>query len=366
VARELGLEQEQVIPDAIPQAQRLVAHEVDPDDARDLADLAGRLEAATALFRGGELELARQQATAVLEQLRRAPHLPGAAGLAWQTHVLFARIEWTAGDTAPAEAALRRAVALDPEAELSTRRVPPDLAERYAAQREAMLSQRDTWTRPELDVDLRGAQVELDGRIGMRPLPPGEHFVVVRWPGTPPAAGVLDGLQRPALMRPKTRIGSRLPVRAREAQRICDALELQQLVLARVRAGRLGLQTYRCGVGYGEAWYSEEGADEAATWGGVGVSLAVGAPHRAFQRKRSPLLDRKPWPAARPPVVAREGEPPGDSPVEPTPKKPWYRRAWVWVLVGGVVVAGVTTGAVLGTRQPNREIVANFPQWTRE
>jgi hypothetical protein len=50
--------------------------------------------------------------------------------------------------------------------------------------------------------------------------------------------------------------------------------------------------------------------------------------------------------------------------VDDTPKKPWYRRAWVWVLIGGVVVAGVTTGAVLGTREPDRRIVANVPDWT--
>jgi hypothetical protein len=240
VARELGVEAEQVTADAIALAQRLVAHTVDPEDARGLADLAGRLEAAAALFRGGELDLARQQAGAVLQQLRRNPELPGAATLAWDAHVLFARIEWTAGDTAAAEAALRRAVVMDPEAELSTRRVPPDLAERYEQERAAILARRDTWVRPELGVDLRGAQVELDGRIGMRPLPPGEHFVVVRWPGTPPAAGILGGRLPLALARPQTRIGSGLPVRAPQAQRICDTLELQQLVLARVRAGRLG------------------------------------------------------------------------------------------------------------------------------
>ncbi len=29
---------------------------------------------------------------------------------------------------------------------------------------------------------------------------------------------------------------------------------------------------------------------------------------------------------------------------------PWYKRWWVWTIVGGVVVAGATTAAVLGTR----------------
>jgi hypothetical protein len=275
-------------------------------------------------------------------------------------------MEWTAGDTAGAEAALRRAVALDPEADLSTRRVPPDLAERYEVERAAIIAGRDAWVRPELGIDVRGAQVELDGRIGMRPLPAGEHFVVVRWPGTPPAAGIIGGKAPLQLTRMPTRIGSRLPVRAREAQRVCEELELQQLVLARVRAGRLGLQTYRCGQGYGEVWYSEERADDERTWGGVGIAMALDVPRRAFRGKRSPLLDRAPWPESTPPLVAtnRNGE--VDTPVEPKPKKPWYRRAWIWVLVGGVVVAGVTTGAVLGTRQPDREIVANFPDWTSD
>lgn len=363
VARELGLEPELVIDDAVRLAQRVVAYTVSRDDAHDVADVAGRLEAATALFRGGELDLARQQASAVLDQLRRAPHLPGAAGLAWQAHVLLARIEWTAGDTAEAQAALRRAAVLDPEADLSTRRVPPDVVELYDTERAAILDARASWARPALDVDLRGAQVEIDGRIGMRPLPPGEHFVVVRWLGSPPAAGVVSGKGPLQLQRPPRRIASGLPVQARDAERVCDELRLEQLVLARVRDGRLGLHAYRCDHGYGDVWYADEGASEAATWSGVEAALDLAAPDRAFRARRSPLLDRKPWPVTTPPKVASGRGEGTDGTADTTTKKPWYRRAWVWVLIGSVVVAGVTTGAVLGTREPDRQVRANFTDW---
>ena len=359
VATELGVEEDAVLLDAQRRAQRLVAHALTEDDARDSADLAGRVQAATALFRGGELALARQQASAVLEQLRRAPHLPGAARLAWQTHVLFGRIAWTSGDTEQAENALRRAVVLDPGASLSTRRVPPDLAALYRMQREAVLADRDNWKRPELGVDLDGAQVELDGRIGMRPLPPGEHFVVVRWLGAPAAAAMLRPNAKPELTRPATKIASGLPIRGPQAQRICDELELGQLVLARTRGGRLGMQVYRCGEGFGTVYYSDETIRDDAVWDGV--AIAVGGD--AFKGKRSPLLDRTPWPKSSPDSIEPATGPIDGGPTDTT-KKPWYKRAWIWVVVGAVVVGAVTTGAVLGTRKPNRVIEANIEEWT--
>ena len=35
------------------------------------------------------------------------------------------------------------------------------------------------------------------------------------------------------------------------------------------------------------------------------------------------------------------------------PSRPWYKQWWVWTIVGGVVVAGATTAAVLATRPAN-------------
>jgi hypothetical protein len=39
---------------------------------------------------------------------------------------------------------------------------------------------------------------------------------------------------------------------------------------------------------------------------------------------------------------------------EPDPKKPWYRRGWIWgasVGTAGAIAAGVVAGVLLGGRQ---------------
>lgn len=56
-----------------------------------------------------------------------------------------------------------------------------------------------------------------------------------------------------------------------------------------------------------------------------------------------------------PPVVKPdEGPPPPPPPDQPT-RKPVYKRGWFWGLIGGLVVAGAVTAAVVLTRKPGFE-----------
>jgi hypothetical protein len=45
-------------------------------------------------------------------------------------------------------------------------------------------------------------------------------------------------------------------------------------------------------------------------------------------------------------------------------RKPWFRRAWIWSLVGVAVVGLVTTGVVLGTRDQGRRVAVDVPSFT--
>ncbi len=357
VALQLGVDADAIVIDAVAEAQRIEAYRLPPADAREISDLQARLDLASAQFRAGDLEAAAVQASVVLQRLQGRPELPGAAAMARSVHVLQGRIAWTRADEALAQASWDAAVAMDPESTLSTRRVPPDIAAAYEARRGEAQQQRISWTTPVFTgADVTGAQIEIDGRLGVRPVPLGEHFVVVRWPGAPAQAAVVGSGQTMALTEPEVVVETGLPVTSPDAEKVCERLSLSTLVLARLRRNRLGLQSYACGEGFGPVWYSDGSAFDEATW--QAVDEQTWAAH-ASGRSRSVLLDRAPWPrperATPPPPTLVRNPDPGDD--EPVVAKPWYRRAWVWVVVGALVAGGITTGVVLGTRDPGSSVV---------
>lgn len=357
VADVYGVPAQQVLQDAIVQARRLEAHRLPPDAAREISDLQARVDLAVAQFRAGDLPSAATQADVVLDRLRQRPGLPMAASMAWQLHVLHGRIAWTRADDAATEAAWRSAIAVDPTAQLSGREVPPDVIRSYESVRAQVLAERARWETPTFaGASVQGAQIEIDGVGGLRPVPPGEHFVVVHWPGARARAAMFDGSPIP-LPEPDVVVPPALPRDESAAESICDRLQLDVLVMARIRDGRLGVQAYACGGDFGEPWYSEGPTDDGGTLG----LLEGGWEPQRFGQERGVLLDPQPWPEPEP-----EGpdEPtltptpgPGPGPDVVPPPKPWYRRAWVWVLVGGVVAGAVTTGVVLGTREPTSSVV---------
>lgn len=327
-----------VIPDALARARQVVAEEIPRAVVeRQIARTRG-LDDAEAAYRAGRLAGALGTALNVQTELRGEPIAPGTAQLLARAHLLVAQIHWTEGDASASDAALGAAIALDPEGRASPRRLPPELVERHASLQKRVLEDRSrTWIDLGIFVHDEGAEIEIDGIVGARSVPPGEHVVVVRRPGATPVAAIVSTSWNVPL--PQVELGPGLPRNRAAAERMCDALELQRIVLARQRGERLGVQGYECGSGYGPPWFGDAPtiADGAAS--GLGIGVVAG-----FDADVVAIASARPWPKPAEVGTAPTGKP--DVP----PKKPWYKRAWIWTIVGGVIVAGVVTGAVLGTR----------------
>jgi hypothetical protein len=326
-----------VVDDADEAARAAIAHEVPRADVDRQRSRVVLLETAESAYRGGDPKAALAGTKEVLVGVRADPTTPGAVAVMIRAHLLLAQIAWTEGDAAGVDEALRAALVLDPTARASTRRLPPDLVARHESLRAEMLATQATWTVPDVEVD-DGAVLEIDGRSGRRAVPPGEHLVVVRRPGAAPVGAWLDGpwtAPEPAIV-----LASGLPPSAATAERICTTLELERLVLVRRRDARVGVQEYRCGSGYGIAAYGD--VDALA---GVLARASTTDVDRDAALAAAALPDDRRWPV---PEVVR---PPPDID-RATPPKPWWKRGWVWGVVATVVVGGVVTGAVLGTRDP--------------
>jgi hypothetical protein len=177
----LELDADAVVSDAVSEARRVVSLELPVEAIDELVDVERRMQRGSLRFRVGEFDAAEAEAELVIDAIRQRPALPGAVSLLWRAHLLRARVAWTRADDAGVEAALRAAVALDPRARLSTRRVPPDFVAVY--DRIARGVERSEWVTVELGDRTEDAAVELDGQPGLRAVPPGQHVVVVRRPG---------------------------------------------------------------------------------------------------------------------------------------------------------------------------------------
>jgi hypothetical protein len=327
-----------VVGDASTLARARVALELPRARVDVAAGWSAMLDEAIAAYRAGHLPDARVAVAGVLEAVRADPVVPGAAGLAWRAHVLRAQLSWAEGDAGGLEQAIAAAVALDPEARPSTRQVPPPVVEAYLRQREAVMADSRSW--PSLLVS--GAAgvpfaVEIDGVPGQRPVPPGEHLVVVRRPGVPAVGAVVHTAEPWAIPDQGTVLAPGLPPDRGAAERICESAELDVLVLARERGDRLGLQRYACGEGFALAWY------EGRQGWGPGIEGVVGG---AREHEAAPVLHLDaPWSEVPP---DRRLEPATFASSSPTSGLDRLRRALPWVLIGGVIASAVTLGVVYG------------------
>lgn len=355
IAEEAGVLPEDIVDDAVRRARQVVAHGVPRAQAEQAESLDAALVDAATQYRTGALDAATATLDGIAAAVKTDPILPGAVGILWRAHVLRAQIAGTRGDDEGVSAALLAAIALDPEARPSTRRVPPAIVGRHAELLAEALADRAQWA--SIEVRVKGgaaAQVEIDGRPQLGPVMPGPHLVVVRRPGRAPIGREVEAGAELLVPDEPPEIEDTPPRNAQEAEKICEVTALGRLVLARERDGRLGLQAYVCGEGFGEPWFGNPG--EAAS-GGLARVLTGPPEPETIARVFGDAL----WPA---PVRAVDARSPTDGPVDRTPPpKAWYRRWWVWALVGGAVAAGVTTGAVLGTRSDSPSISVDADQF---
>lgn len=318
-----------VIDGADRRARAVVAGEIDREVAdRQVARVAA-LEAAETLYRSGQSAEALTASDAILADVLADPIAPGAAQVLVRVHLLRAQVQWSEGQIAAAEQALRAALHYDPEARSSTRRMPPELVALHRRIADELAAERDAWVTPRITLG-DDALVELDGRAGLRPVPPGPHLVVLRRPGAKPVAAFIESQWEPP--PPEEILAAGLPADAAAAQRTCDALALREILLVRMRGARVGVQAFRCGDTFAVPWYGRFDAVEDGTRTAL---RAAAQPDPAVR-----IASDDAWP--RP---VRTGV---DTPPPPGPK-PWYRRAWVWTVLGTLVVGGVVTGAVVGT-----------------
>ncbi|MCA9708092.1 MAG: hypothetical protein KDK70_19730 [Myxococcales bacterium] len=334
-----GAEREALVLDAAGVAAARVAVELPRERVREGVAWQARLDDAAGAYRGGELEQADAVLVELLDRIRRDPTVPGAAGMAWRVWVLRGQLAWTRGDAPGLADALAAAVALDPRATLSTRQVPPPVAEAYQRRQAEVLAGEDRW--PSLQVSAPTGEpfgVEIDGVPGWRPVPPGEHVLVVRRPGRAPVGAVVPTGAAWSIPADDAVLEAGLPQSREAAERICQSVGLRWIVLARHREGRVGLQRYACGEGFGPVWFEQR---DGVT---PGLAQLLRRPEdgwvaAAVLHRDAPWPDVEPLPAEGPTwmlddsstVVARQR----------------LRRALPWLLIGGVIAGVVTVGVVV-------------------
>ncbi len=340
-----GLAPESIVVDADLRGRVAVAHRFSPDLADKAALLDVTLTGAAASYRAGEVEAAATALGRVESSLRSDPGIAAAAALMGRVAILRAQIAWTRGDDAAVDEALGVALTLDPEGRLSTRTVAPPIVAAHTRLAAALEADRARWVEITADGVTGPVAIEVDGRPSPGPVPPGEHFVVVRRPGFVPIAALVrtpDKVAVPPTSTEVVRVG--LPADRADAEALCEAVEVDQLLLARQRGRRIGLQGYVCGEGFAPAEFSiDESPDDL-----VAVVLAANAGPDVQAR----LQSSRPWPAIETPLEgpALGPEGPSDGGGEVVGPKPWFRRVWVWAVIGTAVAGAVTTGVVLGTR----------------
>jgi tetratricopeptide (TPR) repeat protein len=100
------------------------------------------------------------------------------------------------------------------------------------------------------------------------------------------------------------------------------------------------------------------------------VEKLIAAMDVAIKAQKQPPTEASPrtaTPATEPPAPAPVANAPAPQPATPTvtttaaapERRPAYKKAWVWGVVGGAVVlvaAGVTVGVILGTRDTTRTL----------
>ncbi|GEM_PF-2286072 len=362
------------IADPVAMAREIVAVELPLEQRAVHAERLRALNAARRAYRTGDFVDARRWGSALVRSIQEHPGVAGSSARAWDARVLEARIAWASGDLPKAESWLSEALRLDPRATLSTRRVPPELAARYRGLQSQLLAGQSQWREIKIvvpgDDRLMSWNVEIDGVPGRRPVPSGEHFVVVRRPGYEPISALVSTEGSWTVPQKNPVLGQGVPNSDEAAERVCTSLGLSTLVFAEFRQrgadpayGRIGLQVFHCGVGYGPRWI------------GTMTEFVVAAPRiasRPAPRGTRPTEGESlsdPWPELATFVESGRLDVTGELDRDPEPRearstKPWFRRVWLWAVVGGVVAGSVTAAAVVGSGKRESGVRVDAGQFT--
>jgi hypothetical protein len=323
-------------PERIPAQLRAVARVLDE-----------RAAEAIAAFRGGDFARAESLAADLEAIVTATPLLPGAASRLRGSHLLRADLERARGDLDAAAVAVRRALALDPEARLSLRRHGPELLQIYEAEQRALLARRAAWHVVALPAE---GVVEVDERV-VREVPPGAHFSVWRVPGRPPLARYGDP-RDPWLVA--------APDRSPSVADLCRDAELDGVLRIRRVSGGLAMQRFDCGARTEESAWTKPWSGPAdrfdigltsvlSATGGEGHEVALG--ELRVVPDAAPFAGRATDRAQKPGAGRRNGA------------RPVWKRPALWIPIA-LVIAGAIAGAVAGTRAssaaPTRVDVGSF------
>ncbi|MEM7158418.1 MAG: hypothetical protein AAF799_36605, partial [Myxococcota bacterium] len=295
-------EEGRVVAEPLVRARAAAALSLERARSEQLDAWIAGFESATTAYRSGEIDRARQALSSLVDAIRADPAVPGATRLLWRVHMLRGQLAWAEGDAEQRDAALVAAVVLDPAARPSTREVPPPVVEAYTKLHDEILARRDQWSPLEVIVEGEDLSfVEIDGVPGTRVVPDGEHVVVLRRPGVPPRAAMVEVGQAWTVPASSERLGLGLPEDEATAQEICDLAGLDWLVLARVRGPRLGVQRFACGEGFAPPWFEGSAGWEPA------VAELTQTPEEGWTAL--PVLHRDgPWPSVPSrPFIALDG-----------------------------------------------------------
>lgn len=351
-----------VVADPIATAQRMHA-----EGWTDVAELAFFARGAKRVADGRQalarVELADAERDFADAEAVYAPELwrPGAASEAataalWRGVALF-----ELGRRGEAEAAWRRAVALEPAAQLTEAVVRPEVARAFAAARRAP---RPTAT---LTIDVPWANEVRVDRVarpaGAGAVTVGEHFVEARGADYLPYAAVVDVPAAGATVAPPLAMDEEAAAIAAAAKEpfpqaleaLRDTLGVDEVVVASaaIDAGALALAASKRQAGCGTETVTAGRADELVQKLGA-AECRGGQPVGVFD---APAI-ASPRPAA-PSTAAAATAVAGGGPARPR----LWQRPWLWVTVVGTVAVGVVLGATLWPRAPSYSGTVDFHQF---
>jgi hypothetical protein len=291
-------------------------------------------------FLSADLPFAEARLVAARRVLEEVLELDGALEAVADVALRLGAVRLKAGREQEAEAAFALARALDPGRELAAGEWSPGVV--------AAFSRAGSPARATLAVKSRG-EVTIDGHAGARrEVEPGEHVVVVReMEGVAarlvlvPAAGVEVELEAEPMSWPAGfAIGQDGESAARLAGLVLEYADLDELwlVASTWRAGQPALLGQRCLAARRCTAVLEVRVASVDRLPGAGRRLVEDL-SRAELRGLGPTLLED--------TRVREPEPPrpGGKPVATS--RAWWQRPWLWIGVGGLLVAAGTTAVLL-------------------